>query len=267
MTPPSRGPDTTDEPSDQQPRRSASSETTSAVTSNDIFLRNSSQALRTRFTTLKGFWQLFDRRLHRGVSSSEQDATAEPLREEFERFEDLLMQYLDARDLQWGRVLRHETAVDLAVLSRAALADIELRRLVAPRHRLVLDTPEHVVGHWDERWLRDALQHVIVNAVQYSPDGGEIHITINRVGDSAHVTVQDHGIGVDPDERELIFHPFYRGKRAQHAAPGLGLGLFIAGSVMALHGGSVEVESHPNDGSVFTLHLPLEAPNVAEPQA
>lgn len=233
----------------------------------DVFLRNSSQALRTRFTTLKGFWQLLDRRLRRGMTTAQQDEAAAPLRDEFEHFENLLLQYLDARELQWGHAVHPNSRVDLAELTREALTDVDRRGLVTARHQFQIQTPEDVVGRWDAHWLRDALAHVVVNAVLYSPAGGEIRVAIERAGDLAAVTVEDHGIGVAPDERELIFHPFYRGQRAVETAPGLGLGLFIAGSVVALHGGTVEVDSRTDAGSIFTVRLPLDIADDTQPSA
>jgi signal transduction histidine kinase len=227
----------------------------------EVFLRNSSEALRTRFTTLKGYWQLLDRRQRRENPDWTQLDTrllSNRVQTEVDRFEHLLMQYLDAVQLQWGRAVNQRVPVELSELTRAAVSEIQQRGIVSKRHRLQIEVREPISGNWDGRWLQDALVHIVANAVLYAPAGGEVLIRIERTGNTARIGVHDQGIGVTADEQELIFQPFYRGRRIRDQVPGLGLGLFIASSVVAHHGGTVHMISQPGDGSTFSLHLPID---------
>ena len=73
--------------------------------------------------------------------------------------------------------------------------------------------------------------------------------------------VSDNGPGIDPNESERIFEPFYRSERTQRFPQGLGLGLTIALDIVQGHGGYLDLSSNPGSGSHFTDYLPFESPN------
>jgi signal transduction histidine kinase len=126
---------------------------------------------------------------------------------------------------------------------------------------LQLVPAEPVQGVWDARWLQEALRALISNALRYSPPDGAVRIALRREDAHVRVAVSDSGPGVAPNERERIFLPFVRGSAARAVPGGCGLGLFIAGRVAEIHGGTIEVESALGAGSVFTLCLPLFPPS------
>jgi signal transduction histidine kinase len=119
------------------------------------------------------------------------------------------------------------------------------------------------------------LGNLLANAVKYSPDGGEIAVEIAREDDSgragraagttggwAVVRVRDRGVGIPAEDRERIFGQFERGSNVGKIA-GTGLGLAAARQIVALHGGTVHVESAVGSGSTFTVRLPLDAEGEA----
>src|SRR5581483_10198221 len=95
-------------------------------------------------------------------------------------------------------------------------------------------------------------------AVKYSFKGGKVDLSLVRHGHLARLSVMDRGIGIPPDEQSRIFDRFYRtdGARA-HAKKGTGLGLAICKWIAEAHGGKIEVQSRPGEGSLFTVLLPL----------
>jgi len=122
----------------------------------------------------------------------------------------------------------------------------------------------------DAQRLHQALWNVISNSVKYTPDGGTIRVSGRVVEDTAHLTVQDTGIGIDPEERERIFDRFYvledtalhRSSKTAFKGGGLGLGLTVARGIIQAHGGKIWVESEGRDekrlpGSTFHILLPL----------
>jgi signal transduction histidine kinase len=117
-------------------------------------------------------------------------------------------------------------------------------------------TPAPVRG--DAAALRRALLNLVENAIKYTPRGGKVELRLSvRVG-TAEVEVSDTGIGLEPAEAERIFDPFVRLDAARSRdTGGAGLGLAIARSIVAAHGGTLSVESGPGSGSRFTLRLPL----------
>ncbi len=106
--------------------------------------------------------------------------------------------------------------------------------------------------------FRRALSNLLANALQYTPAGGSVNITVRESGDhSGEVRVSDTGTGIDPEHLPRIFDRFYRADRARSGRlEGAGLGLAIVKSIMDLHGGSIAVRSDPGNGTTITLRFP-----------
>ncbi len=98
---------------------------------------------------------------------------------------------------------------------------------------------------------------LLENACRYSPKGGEISLTAQSNAGETSIRITDPGIGIPEHELESIFNPFHRidtGNR--RSTGGVGLGLSLTKEVIALHGGEINVESTPGQGSTFTILLP-----------
>jgi signal transduction histidine kinase len=110
----------------------------------------------------------------------------------------------------------------------------------------------------DRRALEEVFTNLISNAINYSPDGGDVIISALCASDRLEVRVKDHGIGIEPDEISKIFDKFYRVKdpRARQVI-GTGLGLTLVKAIVDLHRGAVEVESQVGRGSTFKVFIPL----------
>jgi signal transduction histidine kinase len=101
------------------------------------------------------------------------------------------------------------------------------------------------------------LVNLISNAVKYTPDGGEIRITLSDTDDSVVFNIRDSGIGIPEAEIPYIFERFYRADKSRNRnTGGSGIGLAIVKSVVSAHGGTVDVESRLNEGSNFIIKLP-----------
>ncbi|MFN8358292.1 MAG: PAS domain S-box protein [Candidatus Kapaibacterium sp.] len=108
----------------------------------------------------------------------------------------------------------------------------------------------------DERMLRKSISNIILNASKYSPKDKEIHVGI-EVNDDNQIIIRisDHGIGIPHHEMKNLFTPFFRASNVG-SQPGIGLGLSISKDIIEFHGGTIDVESTVNSGSVFTITLP-----------
>jgi len=111
----------------------------------------------------------------------------------------------------------------------------------------------------DELRLEQVLQNLISNALKYSPDGGTIQVRIAQHGSMACIAVTDQGIGIPAQDIPHLFERFYRASNTddQHIS-GMGIGLYIVHELVNLHGGSVVVESTQQQGSTFTVCLPVK---------
>ena len=111
----------------------------------------------------------------------------------------------------------------------------------------------------DQRRLKQILLNLLGNAVKFTPEGKSIGLEV--VGDAAlrqvRFTVWDTGIGIEPGDREKLFHPFVQvDSRLSRQYEGTGLGLALVARLVGLMGGEVAVESEPGEGSRFTVTLP-----------
>jgi signal transduction histidine kinase len=106
--------------------------------------------------------------------------------------------------------------------------------------------------------LQRALRHLILNALNYTPDGGRIDMATFHQDDHVVFEVRDNGIGISDAELPFIFERFYRADKARSTdTGGSGLGLTIAKKIIEAHQGNIEVESTPGEGTTFRVSLPV----------
>jgi two-component system sensor histidine kinase ResE len=119
----------------------------------------------------------------------------------------------------------------------------------------------------DQDRLKQVFVNLIGNAIQYTPQGGEVVTSIAKVGDRARFLVSDSGTGIPPEDLPHIFERFYRGEKSrtrQKNGKGYGLGLSIAYWIVRNHGGQIDVDSRVGAGTTFCVWLPLAQNNCAE---
>jgi signal transduction histidine kinase len=110
----------------------------------------------------------------------------------------------------------------------------------------------------DRRGMEEIFTNLVSNAINYSPDGGEVRIAAQARGPYLEVLVSDHGVGIAPEEIDKIFTKFYRAKdpKTRHIV-GTGLGLAIVQAMVEAHHGNIEVESEAGVGTTFKILLPI----------
>lgn len=127
---------------------------------------------------------------------------------------------------------------------------------------LHLDLPEApVVGEVDRDRLGQVLGNLLGNAIEHTPTGGTINVTLAVDGNRSEITVTDTGAGISPDHLPHVFERFYRADPARRRAGGSGIGLTISRALVAGHGGELTATSDgPRRGATFTVRLPTRAP-------
>ncbi|RQG99003.1 ATP-binding protein [Natrarchaeobius oligotrophus] len=118
---------------------------------------------------------------------------------------------------------------------------------------ITVENAPRVTG--DETQLKQLLQNLVSNAIEYSDDEPVIHVSAKRNGTNWILSVRDEGIGIEPADHERIFEVFNRlHTREDH--PGTGIGLALCQRIVERHGGDIWVESAPGDGATFSFTLP-----------
>jgi two-component system OmpR family sensor kinase len=144
--------------------------------------------------------------------------------------------------------------VDLASIAAEA---VQQARIVAVGRPITLEAAEPVIVMADPERLRQVIDNLIANAVQHTPPETPVAVTVSREPGSARLTVADRGPGMTQEQASHVFERFYRTDGARtRARGGAGLGLSIAASLAAAHGGELTVATQPGRGAAFHVRLP-----------
>jgi signal transduction histidine kinase len=233
-------------------------EVRAAVEARDEFLSVAAHELRTPVTTIKGFAQGLQRAQRRGRADPERVARAlEQIDRASTRLNNLVGDLLEIGRIRSGRFTLRRQNLALAALVREVVE--RHRAMAGGAHRLTVDLPG--VGptvRADPERLEQVLGNLLDNAVKYSPEGGEVRVSLRAEGAGAVLTVRDEGIGLPPGAEEAIFEPFGRAANAQAGQlPGMGLGLYVCREIVDLHDGRIWASSAgEGEGATFSVWLP-----------
>ena len=177
---------------------------------------------------------------------------------EIRRLERVVSDMLSVSEMEAGSIVLRRDDVRMDAL----LEEIEADHRVPAQDKeisLHFDLPPKLsVVDGDRDKIAMALHNLLGNAIKYTPLGGEVRVIVSEENGSLVIMVKDNGIGIKPEECELVFEKFYRAKDKRiNGITGSGLGLAIARQVIRLHGGDITVTSQIDRGSTFTLTIPL----------
>jgi PAS domain S-box-containing protein len=134
----------------------------------------------------------------------------------------------------------------------------EMRLSTDERHTLSFVCQGKAVPCWvDERLLRSILSNLLLNAIKYSPQGGNVHLGLEFKSDTVILQVQDQGIGIPLADQKQLFEPFHRGKNVR-SIPGTGLGLVVVKKCVDLHQGHINITTEVGIGTTCAIALPLK---------
>lgn len=121
---------------------------------------------------------------------------------------------------------------------------------------LYVDCEEEMFIRHDSKWTEEAIYNVLDNALKYTESGGKIHIQAERQELFVKLSISDTGKGIAPERQAEIFTRFYREPEV-HDKPGVGIGLYLARTIMELQKGYIEVQSEVGRGASFRLYFPV----------
>jgi two-component system OmpR family sensor kinase len=208
--------------------------------------------LRNYLTPLKGRIELILRRARREDRQKDiQDASSATTT--LERLSKLVSDLLDVARLEQGLFAIEIRPVGLVALVRETAASFS-----TPTMAISVQAPQEIIVQADPIRLRQALANLLANAVKYSAQGAGVDIQVQMETrdrkDWATIVISDRGPGIAPEILPHLFEPFVTTSRSA----GLGLGLYLASGIAAIHGGTLTVDSTPGNGARFHLSLPVE---------
>jgi len=221
------------------------------------FVANVSHELRTPLALIRLYAETLE--LGRLTTKDKYQEYFRIIREESERLTALINNILDFSRIEAGRKEYEFKETNLADLVHSTLDSyrfqIEQNGFVFEEN-ISRDIPPLVV---DREAIARSLLNLVNNALKYSKDEKYIGVSLYRANGSVRLEVRDRGIGISAKEQEKIFEKFYRcGDPLVHNIKGSGLGLSLVRHIARAHGGEVLVESAPEQGSKFTIALPLD---------
>jgi two-component system, OmpR family, sensor kinase len=179
--------------------------------------------------------------------------------QELNRMTELVDALLTLARVDEGRAPLHREPVDLRAIVEEARETGELLAEQAGVTIEIATPPDPLVLDVDRSRVRQLLLNLLTNAMKYTPRGGRVSVRLGQENGKITLAVADTGIGIAPGDVPHIFDRFYRADTARTRTgerPGAGLGLAICKWIAQAHGGTIDVQSRPGRGTVFTVSLP-----------
>jgi signal transduction histidine kinase len=248
----------------------ANAELLRSDTLKSAFIQVASHELRTPLTILNGLTGLARRLPDQSPIMSDLLRRIEQGGQRMQALVDQIVSMLSSE--QFERVL-HRAPTDVARMIHDAVDDV--RPFIEKRgQNLSLDVPDTLgQADIDANRIRDTVNHLLLNAIKFTPDGGAISVSASRSsggsgGGIVRITITDTGCGIEQNCLPQLFEPFFTGTdvsrhssgKFEHGRKGIGLGLSVARSFVRMHGGTIIAASEPGKGSTFTITLPAQAP-------
>ncbi|HZZ64451.1 MAG TPA: ATP-binding protein [Candidatus Baltobacteraceae bacterium] len=200
-------------------------------------------------TTIIGFTELLEQHALEGADA---DGALRSIRQSASRLAALASDTLSLSRVEQGELNLAADPVNIADIVRQTIDALRGDRRID-----MLAAAQEAVVRGDPARLRQVLENIIGNALKYSPPDQPITVRLAQSEESVRVSVEDHGIGVPPDEIKFLFERFTRASNAKRSKiEGTGVGLYLAKTLVERHGGTIEVQSTIGKGSAFTVVLP-----------
>ncbi len=171
-----------------------------------------------------------------------------------EELSDTLSNLLELSRVRAERLILYQEPVNIKVAVKEVIRKFHSRTTT---HRFILDLPKGgLTVPADHLRLEHILRNLLENAIKYSPNGGEIRVTVTKNENELVISVSDQGIGISKADQSKLFAPFQRLEELKTA--GIGLGLLVCRRLVEAHHGRIWVESMPGQGSTFFFTIPLK---------
>ncbi|XGV98539.1 MAG: response regulator [Leptolyngbya sp. BL-A-14] len=236
----------------------ANAELARAARLKDEFLANMSHELRTPLNSILGLAEALMEDVF-GSLTDKQRQFVQTIEQSGQHLLELINDILDLAKIESGKVELGLQAVSTQSVCESSLNFVKLQAQ-KKQIRLSYEADETIAEiEADERRLLQVLVNLLSNAVKFTPEGGQVKLSVqmNHLQQAVEFQITDNGIGIAPDNLTHLFEPFHQlDSSLSRRYNGTGLGLSIVKRIVDLHGGSIRVESEVGQGSCFTILLP-----------
>jgi signal transduction histidine kinase len=232
----------------------------------DTFFASVTHELRTPIHVISGYTELMQKKAD-GLSDRQQGYLSH-IAQGAENLLNVINDILDMTRIQAGELSLKTVVVSLEDVCRSALAFIQEE---AVRKNVEVEPLPQNGGlnlMADAQRFKQIMNNLLNNAVKFTPPGGRFGIKVQQTDDALLVAVWDSGIGIPQKDIPYLFDPFFKAEnRSGEDVEGTGLGLSLVKQLVEAHGWQVTVKSVLEQGSTFTIHIPLDALTTEEPAA
>lgn len=179
----------------------------------------------------------------------------EKIQGQMEKIDFLMQSMVKMSRIETGILQIHKEDKNLYETIRHAVASV-VPEAAQKKIALYVDYEEEMFIRHDSKWTEEAIYNVLDNALKYTESGGKIHIQAERQELFVKLSISDTGKGIAPERQAEIFTRFYREPEV-HDKPGVGIGLYLARTIMELQKGYIEVQSEVGRGASFRLYFPV----------
>jgi len=228
----------------------------------DEFISIASHELKTPLTSVKGYIQLLQRSLNRDDKTMAQNHL-EKASIQLEKLNELIVDLLDISKIESGKMKFNMKSFCADNMVNNA---IEMLQQSNPDFKITKlgKTDKMIFG--DEMRLEQVVINFITNAIKYAPGTNQVNVTINIKDEKLYLAVKDFGIGISKEQQHKIFDKFYRVEENSNRFNGLGIGLYICSEIINRHGGTIGVNSVPDEGSEFYFIVPITEEEILKNQ-
>ena len=223
------------------------------------FVSTVSHELRTPMTSIKGYADLMIMGAA-GPMTDSQMRYLQVIKNNADRLHNLVNDLLDISRIETGKTTLDLRPLDIPQIIAESLEHLE-GRIQHEDKQLQINTqiaPALPLVNADHARIIQILTNLLDNAFNYTPENGEISVIVEPGKNYVYISIADTGIGISEENQNKIFDRFFRSEDADvQKVAGTGLGLSIVRSLVEMHGGHLQLESKPGQGSTFTFNLPI----------
>ena len=219
----------------------------------DFFISMASHELKTPITSVKGYVQIL-MSMYKDTGDEFLNKSLYTVNKQINTLTNLITDLLDLSKIKSGSLQLSQDHFHINGLINETIKEIQHTQ---PGCTITFTHAEDVLVFADRERIGQVIINFLTNAIKYSPNCKDVHISSSIVNNEVSVAVADTGIGISKDNQQKIFQRFYRvAGKDEKTFPGFGIGLFIASEIIQRHNGKIGVQSNPGKGSVFYFTLP-----------